>query len=64
MHSDGPRLEGGDPTKRLGIFRFAGSSKGHRVGKDGGPIQPHGNAALEVCFDNEGHGIETTVAAG
>src|ERR1019366_8664459 len=54
MHSDGPRLERGDASKGFGIFRFAGSSKSHRMGKDGGAIQTHGHAALEICRDNEG----------
>ena len=41
MHSDGPRFQGGDAPKGFGIFRFAGRSKGHRMGKNRGAIQAH-----------------------
>ena len=37
--------------KDLGIFGFAGSSKGHGVGKDGCAIQAHGYAAFKVGRD-------------
>ena len=53
MHSDRPRFERRDASKGFGIFRFAGSSKRHRMGKDGGAIQPHRHAALEVCRNNK-----------
>ena len=53
VHSDGPRFQRGDASKGFGIFGFAGSSKGHRVGKNGSPIQTHGHAALEVRFHQQ-----------
>ena len=54
MHSDGPRLQPGDASKGFGIFRFAGSSKSHRMGKNSSAIQPHRHAALKICRDNKG----------
>ncbi len=54
MHSDGPRFEGADASKGFGIFRFAGRCKGHGMGKNGGAIQSHRHAALEIGRDNQG----------
>ena len=48
MHSDGPCFQRRNASKGLGIFRFAGRAKGHCMGKDGGAIQTHGYAALEI----------------
>ena len=38
VHSDGPRFQSRDASKGLGIYRFAGSSKCHRMRKYGGAI--------------------------
>jgi hypothetical protein len=54
MHSDGPRLECGDPPKSFGIFQFVGRSKGHGMGENGGAIQTHGHATLEIGRDYKG----------
>src|SRR6266436_7194083 len=53
MHSDGTRLQRGDASESLGIFRLAGSGEGHGMREDGSAIQTHGHAALEICCNNE-----------
>src|ERR1035438_7690052 len=53
LHSDGARFEGGNATKEFGVFDFAGGSEGHGVGKDGGAIQAHGDAAFKVGSDDQ-----------